>query len=55
MPGCANADRKNHIPDELQVDLGNSDAGCTAVACDREGHERLGSAMVGDRTVPDAC
>ena len=44
----------DHIPDQLQIDLGDRDAGIASGAGHRHGHVRLGFLAEIDRAEPDA-
>ena len=44
----------DHIPDQLQIDLGDRDAGIASGAGQRHGHIRLGFLAEIDRAEPDA-
>lgn len=54
IAGAADLDLRHHVPDELEVDLGDADARVAPVAGDRQGHVGLGIAAEGDRPVVDA-
>jgi hypothetical protein len=45
--------RRDHVPDQFQVDLGNGDAGAGSRASDGNSHERLGATVQRQRAEPD--
>ena len=53
VPALADLDLRDHVPDELEVDLGDADAGIAAGAGDGERHVGLGLAPEVDRAVID--
>ena len=53
VAALADLDLRDHVPDELEVDLGDADAGVAPRAGDRERHVGLGLAAEVDRAVID--
>ena len=54
VPALADLQRGNHIPDQLQIDLGDGDPGIAAGSGHRHRHIRLGFLAKMHRTKPDA-
>ena len=48
-------DRRDHVPNQLQIDHRNGNAVAGARAGDRNGHVRLGTFVQGQRAVPDTA
>ncbi len=48
----ADPDARNHVPDELEIDLGHADAGLATVATDSDGHIGLRLPAEIDRPEP---
>ena len=53
VAALADLDLRYHVPDQLEVDLGNADAGVLAGAGQRQRHVRLGLPAEIDRPVID--
>ena len=53
VPALADLDLRDHVPDELEVDLGDADAGIAPRARDGERHVGLGFTAEVDRPVID--
>ena len=51
LPALTDLDLRDHVPDELEIDLGDAHAGIAALAGHREGHVRLGLMAEIDRAV----
>jgi len=47
----ADLDLRHHLPDQLEIDLGDADAGVEPSASDRQGHVGLGLPSEIDRAV----
>ena len=53
MAGVADLDRRDDIPDQFQVDVGNGNPGGRKVSGDRDPHVGLGIVLICERAVPD--
>ena len=53
MAVLADLDLRDHVPDQLEIDLGDADAGVLAGAGQRQGHVGFGFATEIDRAVID--
>ena len=53
VSGVADLDRRDDIPDQFEVDVGNDDPGGRAVSRNRDPHVRLGIALIVHRAIPD--
>ena len=53
MTALADLDLRDHIPDQLEIDLGDAYAGVASCSSDSERHVRLGFAAEIDRSIID--
>ena len=54
VAGAPHLDSGDHVPDELEIDLGNGHPDDRAVARDRDGHEGFRAVVETDRPEPDS-